>query len=73
MVNYYNQFTAFKKNRKLVKEKEYSLKEFEQHMLIFFGFGGRNNAARRWITNFNDAGLIEIIKKDTKDWVIKIL
>ena len=69
MVNYYKQFETFKNQ---FKSKEMSLDDFKQQMMIFFGFGGRSKTIDRWITNFNDAKLIEIKKDKDNRWNVII-
>ena len=76
MTNYYKQFPAFKQT---LQTHKMPITEFRKQMMIFFGFGGRNKTIDRWITNFNNAGLIKITKdrnvmdNDDNCWMVTIL
>lgn len=71
MTNYYAQFEAFKTQMKL-KDKML-LEEFEQKMILFFGFGGRNKTVSRWLANFQNVGLIKIEKDIDDIWFVTVV
>ena len=72
MVNYYKSFKKFCDSQKLHGQK-ILLDEFESKLKIFFGFGGRNKTVNRWVGNFEDVGLIKIIKDIDGVWFVEVL
>lgn len=69
MVNYY---TQFKKLKSEIGKKVLSLDDFEGAMIRFYGFG-LDRTVRKWLSNFEKAGLIKICKDEVGVWVVQIL
>jgi 2-succinyl-5-enolpyruvyl-6-hydroxy-3-cyclohexene-1-carboxylate synthase len=73
MTNYYSQFGRFKEQMKLNSKDKILLDQFEQKMILFFGFGGRNKTVSRWLANFQNVGLIKIEKDSDDVWFVTIV
>ena len=75
MTNLYKQFEKYSDAKEL-KEKTFSLKEFESMLMIEFGFAGRNSRTKslqKWLKNFEAVGFIKIIKKpNSTEWVVTV-
>lgn len=69
MVNYYKQFKTFVEQNKL-KDKVL-LSEFEQYLMIYFGLSEKG--MKRWLGNFQSAGLINMEKDKNEIWYVKLL
>ena len=70
IVNYYKLFPEFVEEQKI--SGRIPLHVFKQKMKIFYGFGGRNNTLDRWVTNFNEVGLIRVVKEND-GWVVVVV
>lgn len=68
MVNYYKLFPEFVEEQKISGRIPLTL--FKQKMMIFYGFG-RNDSLDRWVSNFNDAGLIRVIR-ESDGWFVVV-
>ena len=69
MVNYYSQFGKFVAQRNL--KGKILLDQFEMEMSLFFGLGEK--AAKRWLANFQNVGLIKIEKDSDDVWFVTIV
>ena len=68
MVNYYKQFSKFIEQEQI--QKKTRLVDFKQKMMLFFGFGGRNNTIEKWINNFETVGYIKTLWENNIWYVI---
>jgi len=67
MVNYYKQFEKFKES---YPNAPYEVDAFVKMVMLFYGFTKRT--ANKWVTNFEQTGIIEINKTDdTNIWEVK--
>jgi len=71
MVNYYTKFWKFIEAENI--KSGIDLDVFKNKMIIYFGFCSRKNTVKRWLVNFESAGLIKIVKVPyTVNWVVNI-
>ena len=70
MVNYYSKFHALKSS---LETHTLRLDDFELALMRFYGFG-LDRTIRKWLRNFERAGLIRIYKDKMSDvWMVELL
>jgi hypothetical protein len=70
MVNYYSQFHRLKSSLGVHILK---LDDFESALIRFYGFG-LDRTIRKWLSNFEKAGLIKMYKDEVSGvWMVELL
>jgi hypothetical protein len=70
MVNYYSQFHTLKQSLGVHTLK---LDDFESALIRFYGFG-LDRTIRKWLGNFERAGLIRMYKDEVSGvWLVELL
>ena len=70
MVNYYSQFHKLKSS---LGTHTLKLDDFESALIRFYGFG-LDRTIRKWLSNFERAGLIRMYKDEVSGvWLVELL
>ena len=70
MVNYYSQFHTLKQS---LGTHILKLDDFESALIRFYGFG-LDRTIRKWLGNFEKAGLIRMFKDEVSGvWLVELL
>ena len=69
MVNYYSQFHTLKSS---LGTHILKLDDFESALIRFYGFG-LDRTIRKWLSNFERAGLIRMYKDEDGVWLVELL